>query len=136
MSDLSVLLPKWFSHMGGSFWQKDSLITHILFELCLFRNLAQCTFFCSPSINLNSGFDCSFRFYNCILFLIFSPSFQDGKISIDAKNFFNKILKCSSKIRNDLKMLQILNLVWRRILFAFFSLAILLLVYSTIYFRI
>jgi hypothetical protein len=31
--------------MGQSFWQKDSLITHILFELCLFRNLAQCTFF-------------------------------------------------------------------------------------------
>ena len=36
--------------MGESFWQKDSLITHILCELCLFRNLAQCTFFCSPSI--------------------------------------------------------------------------------------
>ena len=35
--------------MGESFWQKDSLITHILFELCLFRNLAQCNFFCSPS---------------------------------------------------------------------------------------
>ena len=33
-----------------SLWQKDSLITHILFELCLFRNLAQCTFFSSPSI--------------------------------------------------------------------------------------
>ena len=31
--------------MGGSFWQKESLITHILFELCLFRNLDQCTFF-------------------------------------------------------------------------------------------
>ena len=30
---------------GGSFWSKDSLITHILFELCLFRNLALCTFF-------------------------------------------------------------------------------------------
>ena len=25
------------SPMGGSFWQKDSLITHILFELCLFK---------------------------------------------------------------------------------------------------
>ena len=36
------------SLIGGSFWQKDSLITHILFELCLFRNLAQCTFFSSP----------------------------------------------------------------------------------------
>ena len=33
------------SPIGGSFWQKDSLITHILFELCLFRNLAQCTLF-------------------------------------------------------------------------------------------
>ena len=32
-----------------NFGKKDSLITHILFELCLFRNLAQCTFFCSPS---------------------------------------------------------------------------------------
>ena len=31
--------------MGGSFWQKDSLITHTLFELCLFRNLAQRTLF-------------------------------------------------------------------------------------------
>ena len=31
--------------MGESFWQKDSLITHILFELCLFRNLAQHTLF-------------------------------------------------------------------------------------------
>ena len=28
-----------------SFWQKDSLITHILFELCLFRHLAYSTFF-------------------------------------------------------------------------------------------
>ena len=27
--------------MGGSFWQKDSLITHILFEQCLFWYLAQ-----------------------------------------------------------------------------------------------
>ena len=34
---------------GGSFSQKDSLITHMLFELCLFRNLAKCTFFYSPS---------------------------------------------------------------------------------------
>ena len=34
---------------GESFWQKDSLITHVLFELYLFRNLAQCTFFYSPS---------------------------------------------------------------------------------------
>ena len=31
--------------LGGSFWPRDSLITHILFELCLFRNLAQCTLF-------------------------------------------------------------------------------------------
>ena len=31
--------------MGGSFWQKDSLITLILFELCLFTYLAQSTFF-------------------------------------------------------------------------------------------
>ena len=31
--------------MGGSFWQKDSFITQILFELCLFSNLAQSTFF-------------------------------------------------------------------------------------------
>ena len=30
---------------GGSFFQKDSLITHILFELCLFEYLAQSTFF-------------------------------------------------------------------------------------------
>ena len=29
----------------GSFWLKDSLITHILFELCLFRYLAQSTYF-------------------------------------------------------------------------------------------
>ena len=35
--------------MGESFWQNDSLITYTLFELCLFRNLAQCTFFCSSS---------------------------------------------------------------------------------------
>ena len=31
--------------MGESFWQKNSLITHILFELCLFRCLAQPTYF-------------------------------------------------------------------------------------------
>ena len=31
--------------MAESFWQKDSLITHILFELCLFRHLAYSTFF-------------------------------------------------------------------------------------------
>ena len=29
--------------MRQSFWQKDSLITHILFELCLFRHLDQRT---------------------------------------------------------------------------------------------
>ena len=29
------------SRIGGSFWQKDSLITHILFELCLFLYPAQ-----------------------------------------------------------------------------------------------
>ena len=34
--------------MEESFWQKDSLITQILFELCLFRNLDQCTFFVHP----------------------------------------------------------------------------------------
>jgi hypothetical protein len=34
-----------WSPIGESFWQNDSLITHILFELCLFRNLAQCNFF-------------------------------------------------------------------------------------------
>ena len=33
------------SPMGRSFWPKDSLITHILFELCLFRYLAQSTYF-------------------------------------------------------------------------------------------
>jgi hypothetical protein len=44
MSDQAVLLPKWFSH-GDSFWQKNSFITHMLFELRLFRNLAQSTFF-------------------------------------------------------------------------------------------
>ena len=32
------------SPMGESFWQKDSLITHILFELCLLWYLAQSTF--------------------------------------------------------------------------------------------
>jgi hypothetical protein len=31
--------------MGGSFWQKDSLITHTLFELCLLSFLAQSTSF-------------------------------------------------------------------------------------------
>ena len=40
MSDQAALWP-----MGESFWPKDSLITHILFELCLFKNLAQCTLF-------------------------------------------------------------------------------------------
>ena len=34
--------------MGEFFWQKDSLITNILFELCLFRNLALYTFFTHP----------------------------------------------------------------------------------------
>ena len=32
------------SQIGGSFWQKDSLITHILFELYLFWYLAQSTY--------------------------------------------------------------------------------------------
>ena len=31
--------------MGESFWQKDSLMTHILFELCRFRYLSQSTVF-------------------------------------------------------------------------------------------
>ena len=31
--------------IGGSFWPKDSLISRILFELCLFRYLAQSTYF-------------------------------------------------------------------------------------------
>ena len=33
------------SPMEKSFWPKDSFITHILFELCLFKHLAQCTLF-------------------------------------------------------------------------------------------
>ena len=33
------------SPMGQSFWPKESLITHILFELHLFGNLDLCTFF-------------------------------------------------------------------------------------------
>ena len=44
MIDKAVILPKWFSH-GGSFWQKDSWIIQILFELCLLWYLAQSTFF-------------------------------------------------------------------------------------------
>ena len=31
--------------MGESFWPKDRLITHILFELCLLRYLVQSTYF-------------------------------------------------------------------------------------------
>ena len=34
-----------FCPMGQSFWLKDSLITHILFEPGLFRHLAKCTLF-------------------------------------------------------------------------------------------
>ena len=44
MSYQAVLIPKW-SPIRQSFWQKDSLITHILFELCLFRISAQCSIF-------------------------------------------------------------------------------------------
>ena len=33
------------SPMGESLWQKDSFITHLLFELCLFSNSVQSTFF-------------------------------------------------------------------------------------------
>ena len=44
MNDQAGILPN-DSPIGGSFWQKDSLITHILFELCLFRYLAQSTYF-------------------------------------------------------------------------------------------
>ena len=34
MSDQTVLLPKWYTpREGGSFWQKDSFVTLILFEL-------------------------------------------------------------------------------------------------------
>ena len=36
MSDYAVLFCQNDFHMEGSFWQKDSLTTHILFELCLF----------------------------------------------------------------------------------------------------
>ena len=35
--------------MGELFWKKDSLITHILFELCLFRNWPSVLCFYSPS---------------------------------------------------------------------------------------
>ena len=42
--------------LGGSFWQKDSLITHILFELCLLWYLAQSTFFLDTLYNLMSIF--------------------------------------------------------------------------------
>ena len=31
--------------MGESFWSKDCFITHILFELCVFRYLVQSTYF-------------------------------------------------------------------------------------------
>ena len=44
MSDQAVPLPKWLSDCG-IILQKDSLITHIVFELCLFRYLAQSTYF-------------------------------------------------------------------------------------------
>ena len=47
MSGQAVLLPKW-SPRGESFWQKDSLITHIFFESCLLWYLAECTFFLFP----------------------------------------------------------------------------------------
>ena len=36
MSDQAVHFARM---IGGSFWQKDSLITHILFEVCLFRKV-------------------------------------------------------------------------------------------------
>ena len=39
MSDHSVLLPKRFTH-GGSLWQKDRMVTHILFYLCLFKHFS------------------------------------------------------------------------------------------------
>ena len=45
------------SLMEGSFWQNDSLITHILFELCLFKNLAQCLFFAHPLDEINEEND-------------------------------------------------------------------------------
>ena len=47
------------SLIGGSFWQKDSFITHIL-ELCQFSNLAQSTFF---GTHFMSDFMVSFNYW-------------------------------------------------------------------------
>ena len=57
--------------IGESFWQKDSLITHILFELCLFRNLAQFTFFL---LTLYLIFMRSKWNYNIVFTLVFSQN--------------------------------------------------------------
>ena len=38
--------------MGESFWQNNSLVTHILFELCLLLYLAQSTFFLDTLYNV------------------------------------------------------------------------------------
>ena len=40
-----ILWPKWFSDWE-SFWEKDSVITFILFELCLFWYLSQLQIWC------------------------------------------------------------------------------------------
>ena len=45
MSDQVVIFAKMILSSGESFWLKDSLITHKIFELCLFRYLAQSTYF-------------------------------------------------------------------------------------------
>ena len=50
------------SPMGESFWQKDSLITHILFELCLSWYLAQSTFLLDTLYYVIRTYKCCFPF--------------------------------------------------------------------------
>ena len=68
--------------MGESYWQKDSLITHILFELCLFRYLAQSTFFRDTLYDFEVVTLDFFLLKNGGIFLILYPPFENSTTRI------------------------------------------------------
>ena len=49
------------SHMGESLWQKDRMVTHILFDLCLFKNFSPVKNFSNQSLGIISSIQKTIR---------------------------------------------------------------------------
>ena len=95
--------------MGESFWQKDSLITLILFELCLFWYLAQLQIWCTTLYNIteyvfsgNCHWSIEFIWYSFLnlTFEIYSAETKIGHFKTDWGFLVTDLVSCASKSRN------------------------------------